>query len=114
MGDKRRNAHADFTAFNEAIAAIGEQPLHGIIQTELYADETRNREVLEYAQTHHISYRFVPGNTELFVGNIDVELFRSSIPMIAVHQTALLGWGRIVKRLFDITAGSIALVVFHH
>ncbi|MBX6334630.1 sugar transferase [Candidatus Saccharibacteria bacterium] len=86
--------------------------LHGIIQTELYADETKNTKILAYAQENHISYRFVPGNNELFVGNIEVELFRNSIPVITVHQTALFGWGRVVKRLFDIFAGGLALIIF--
>ncbi|HJQ09273.1 MAG TPA: sugar transferase [Candidatus Saccharimonadales bacterium] len=85
--------------------------LHSIIQTELYADEARNAKILSYAQEHHISYRFVPGNTELFVGNIVVELFRGSVPVIAVHQTALFGWGRIVKRMSDVLLGSTALVL---
>lgn len=85
--------------------------LHGIIHTELYADEAKNAQILTYAQENHISYRFVPGNTELFVGNIEVELFRSSVPVISVHQTALLGWGRVAKRLFDIVVGSLILVV---
>jgi lipopolysaccharide/colanic/teichoic acid biosynthesis glycosyltransferase len=66
--------------------------------------------ILEYAQTKHIAYRFVPGNSELFVGNIAVELFRSQIPVIAVHQTALIGWGRIVKRLLDILISAVLLV----
>ncbi|HSX34363.1 MAG TPA: sugar transferase [Candidatus Saccharimonadales bacterium] len=85
--------------------------LHGIIQTELYADEERNSSILAYAQEHHVNYRFVPGNTGLFVGNIEVELFRSSIPVIIVHQTALFGWGRIVKRLFDIVVGTIFTIL---
>ncbi|HSX07896.1 MAG TPA: sugar transferase [Candidatus Saccharimonadales bacterium] len=85
--------------------------LHGIIQTELYADESRNAEILTYAQEHHINYRFVPGNSELFVGNIDVELFRSSVPVINVRHTALFGWGRVVKRLTDIILGSILLLI---
>lgn len=85
--------------------------LHGIIQTELYADENKNAKILAAAQENHISYRFVPGNTELFVGNIEVELFRSSVPVITVHQTALFGWGRIVKRLSDIFFGGIALLL---
>lgn len=85
--------------------------LHGIVQTELYADEKRNDEILAYAQEHHVSYRFVPGNTELLVGNIDVELFRNSIPVIHVRHTALFGWGRISKRLVDIFLGSLALIV---
>jgi exopolysaccharide biosynthesis polyprenyl glycosylphosphotransferase len=82
-----------------------------IIQTELYADEHRNREILEYAQVNHVAYRFVPGNTELFVGNIEVELFRHSVPVIAIHQTALIGWGRIFKRLFDIALGTVLIIV---
>jgi len=85
--------------------------VHGIVQTELYKDEARNREVLDYAQMHHVSYRFIPGNTELFVGNIDVELFRNSIPVIAVRQTPLFGWGRIVKRLFDLGFGLVLLLL---
>jgi len=76
----------------------------------LYAAGPKNDEILTYAQEHHIAYRFVPGNSELFVGNIAVDLFHS-IPIIAVHQTAIVGWGRVVKRLFDIVAGSLALVV---
>lgn len=111
VGDKRRAIPANFGSFEEALEVVKDQPLHGIIQTELYADEVRNQEILEYAQTHHISYRFVPGNTELFVGNIDVELFRSSIPVINVHQTALLGWGRVVKRLFDLIMGTVILII---
>lgn len=111
VGDKRRAINADFGSFEEALSGVSAGELHGIIQTELYADEIRNHEILEYAQTHHISYRFVPGNTELFVGNIDVELFRSSVPVINVHQTPLLGWGRVVKRLFDIFVGTILLII---
>ena len=84
--------------------------LHSIVQTELYADEVKNSKILTYAQENHVGYRFVPGNTGLFVGNIEVELFRSSVPVITVHQTALFGWGRVVKRLFDLSVGTILLV----
>jgi len=102
---------AIFESFEEAVQKLRARDIHGIVQTELYASGERNNEVLEYAQSHHISYRFVPGNSELFVGNIAVELFRSSIPVIAVHQTALIGWGRLVKRLFDLVLGLIFLII---
>lgn len=85
--------------------------VHGIIQTEMFKDDSQNTEIFTYAQENHMSYRFVPGNTELFVGNIEVELFRSSMPVIVVRQTALFGWGRIVKRLCDVTLGSILLAL---
>lgn len=111
VGDKRRTIPADFASFSEALSILRGRRIHGIIQTELYADESRNREVLDFAQKHHVGYRFVPGNTELFVGNIEVDLFRSSIPVITVHQTALFGWGKVVKRLFDIVVGSLLLLI---
>jgi undecaprenyl-phosphate galactose phosphotransferase len=100
-----------FESFEEATQKLRPHDIHGIVQTELYSSGERNNEVLEYAQSHHISFRFVPGNSELFVGNIAVELFRSSIPVIAVHQTALIGWGRIIKRLFDLVFGLIFLAI---
>lgn len=100
-----------FPSFSEALEKLGSGHIHGIIQTELYHDEAKNQEILSHAQSHHTGYRFTPGNSELFVGNIDVELFRSSIPVIAVHQTALFGWGRVVKRLFDLLLGGILLII---
>ncbi|HET9721494.1 MAG TPA: sugar transferase [Candidatus Saccharimonadales bacterium] len=100
-----------FETFEQAVQKLRADDVHAIVQTELFASNERNNEILEFAQANHISYRFVPGNSELFVGNIEVELFRSSVPVIAVHQTALLGWGRIVKRLFDLIVGLAFLLV---
>lgn len=85
--------------------------VHSIIQTELFTNEARNAEILTYAQENHVNYRFVPGNSELFVGNIEVELFRNSLPVIVVRQTAIFGWGRIIKRLVDISLGGLLLLV---
>jgi exopolysaccharide biosynthesis polyprenyl glycosylphosphotransferase len=100
-----------FRSFDQFLETDLRFKLHRIIQTELYANESTNSEILSYAQEQHVGYRFVPGNTELFVGNIEVELFRSEIPVIAVHQTALFGWGRVVKRIFDLLLGGILLLI---
>lgn len=96
-----------YETFTEAIESL-RRPIHSIIQTELYRDQDKNNEILRYAQEHHVSYRFVPGNSDLFVGNIQVELF-AGLPVVAVHQTALIGWGRIVKRLFDLVVATTLL-----
>jgi exopolysaccharide biosynthesis polyprenyl glycosylphosphotransferase len=112
VGDPRRQFHVDYVDFDEALVAINAKyQLHGIFQTELYPLEEHNRQILDYAQENHISYRFIPGNTELFVGNIDVELFRNGLPVIAVRQTPLFGWGSVVKRIFDISVASLALII---
>lgn len=110
LGQSKRFPAPLYHSFDQFLKAH-KGDLHGIIQTELYADESKNAKILEYAQENHIGYRFVPGNTELFVGKLEVELFRSSVPVIAVHQTALFGWGRIAKRLSDLILGGIMLII---
>jgi exopolysaccharide biosynthesis polyprenyl glycosylphosphotransferase len=114
VGDKRTsyahiNPSIQFKNFEEASKHLKTTDIHTIVQTELFADQDRNDEIVAYAQEHHIGYRFVPGNSRLFVGSIEVNLFEG-IPTIAVHQTALTGWGRILKRLFDI-AFSLLLII---
>jgi len=100
-----------FKTFKSAVETIGAKNIHSVMQTELFSEASRNDEILTFAQNNHAAYRFIPGNSEMFVGNIDVELFQSSIPMIAVHQTALIGWGRIVKRIFDLVVSLLAIVI---
>ncbi len=99
-----------FNNFDEAAAAFEHQLPNTIIQTELYSATEKNDTILAYAQQHHIDYRFVPGNSELFAGNIDVELFHA-VPMVAVHQTPLIGWGRVVKRMTDVVLSLTAIVM---
>jgi len=98
-----------FTTFDEAATVAGTQ-LHTIIQTELYASGPKNTDILVYAQGHHLGYSFVPGNADLFTGNIEAELFQS-IPVITVNQTALTGWGRVAKRLVDVVLSLTAIII---
>jgi exopolysaccharide biosynthesis polyprenyl glycosylphosphotransferase len=99
-----------YKTFTEAVEGLKHTSINTIVQTELYASADRNDEILTYAQQEHVAYRFVPGNSELFVGNIQVDLFQA-IPVIAVHQTALIGWGRVVKRLTDLIIGILAVII---
>lgn len=115
VGGVKHALHKDrpyhqYKSLAEAIDHLKNKQLHTIMQTELYAATERNDEILTYAQENHIAYRFVPGNSELFVGKIEVDLFHAT-PIIAVHQTALIGWGRVVKRFTDLILGSLFLVL---
>ncbi|MDB5184921.1 MAG: Undecaprenyl-phosphate galactose phosphotransferase [Candidatus Saccharibacteria bacterium] len=107
---KRGVIETEFPSFAAAAANAKDMQLHTIIQTELYPSTADNDEVLTFAQQHHVAYRFVPGNSELFVGNLEVDLFHS-VPIIAVHQTPLIGWGQVVKRSFDVIASLVFLIL---
>lgn len=111
VGSKKSGPdYQHFTTFAAATKALEDIGIHSIIQTELYGDPIKNSEILAFAQENHVAYRFVPGNSELLSGNVEVDLF-NSIPVIAVHQTALTGWGRIVKRLFDLALGGLMFLL---
>jgi exopolysaccharide biosynthesis polyprenyl glycosylphosphotransferase len=100
----------NYASFDSAIKHLDPKSISSIVQTQLNGNGLKNEEIFSYAQAHHIAYRFVPGNSELLVGNIEVELFRET-PVVTVHQTALVGWGRIAKRAFDLLFGSILLLI---
>ncbi len=111
ISDIALNHFKYFDDFGSFINSKTATQVHTIIQTELFASSQKNDEILTFAQENHIAYRFVPGNNELFTGNMTVDLFHS-IPIIAVHQTPLIGWGKVVKRLFDIAVASLLFLIF--
>ncbi len=93
-----------------ALHDIGKNAIHTVLQTEIYDDDDRNRHILETAQSNHVAYKFVPANHSLYSTNNRLELFHN-FPVVAVHATPLVGWGRIGKRLFDIFGSIVGLIV---
>ncbi|RWZ78954.1 MAG: exopolysaccharide biosynthesis polyprenyl glycosylphosphotransferase, partial [Candidatus Chaera renei] len=97
-----------FNRVEEALAQLDKLRITTIIQTDLYDSPTRNQLILGAAQARHISYSFIPGEAEFYSGKNTVDVFLG-YPMISVHQTPLVGWGEVVKRIFDLTLVLLAL-----
>lgn len=91
---------AHFTTVESALKHIKDLRITTIIQTDLYDSADRNQRILSAAQTHHISYSFIPGEAEFYAGKNTVDVFLG-YPMISVSQTPLIGWGAIAKQIFD-------------
>lgn len=99
-----------FSSVDAALEHIDSMRITTIIQTDLYEDEPRNQRILAAAQTRHIQYNFIPGEPEFYTGKNTVDVFMG-YPMITVHQTPLVGWGEIVKRIFDAIVSFILIIV---
>ena len=99
-----------YSRVEEALKNIKKHHITTIIQTDLYDSEDRNQKILGAAQVNHIQYNFIPGEPEFYTGKNTVDVFLG-YPMITVSQTPLIGWGGIVKRLFDLVATSIIVVI---
>lgn len=99
-----------FTSLEQGLASIKRLSIHSIILAELFNDPQKNSLILSTAQAAHCGFRFVPSQEGLLSGTMEVELFQG-MPVVTIHQTALTGWGRIVKRLFDIFVSCVILIL---
>jgi len=99
-----------FSNPESALKQIHELGVSAIIQTDLYENPERNQQILSAAQTHHIDYSFIPGESEFYSGKNTVDVFLG-YPMITVYQTPLVGWGAIVKRIFDFIVSLILGII---
>ena len=99
-----------FTSSEEALTKLGELGVQTVVYTGISSDTKAVDRALAAAQANHIAFKFVPAHDGILSNNIEVELFQG-LPVVSVHQTALTGWGRIAKRLFDIISSGLALVI---
>ncbi len=106
--DTFRGTH--FPNAERALAHLSDRRISTIIQTDLYDSSERNQRILGAAQTNHITYRFIPGEPEFYSGKNTVDVFLG-YPIISVYQTPLVGWGTVVKRVFDVFVTVILLAI---
>ena len=103
------NGH-HYSLVETALKGIELNKITAIIQTDLYEMPERNQKILSAAQTNHIEYSFIPGESEFYSGKNTVDVFLG-YPMITVYQTPLVGWGAILKRIFDVIVSLILIVI---
>lgn len=97
-----------FASLSKALLALDTLRIDTIIQTDLYDNTERNQQIMGAAQERHIQYCFVPGEAEFYSGKNQIDVFLG-YPIIKVYQTPLVGWGEVVKRIFDLVATVITL-----
>ena len=99
-----------FLSVDSALKHIKDLRINTIIQTDLYDSTERNQRILGAAQVNHIQYSFIPGEAEFYAGKNTVDVFLG-YPMSSVSQTPLVGWGQIVKRLFDLAVSGLLIII---
>ena len=99
-----------FKSADAALKQLKDLQITTIIQTDLYENEEKNQRVLGVAQANHVSYSFIPGDPEFYAGKNTVDVFLG-YPMISVSQTPLVGWGAIMKAIFDRFLSLLAIIL---
>ena len=92
--------------FHSLPKAIETSNPHAIIQT----DSENVTRVYNQAIENHLDYQFIPTHEALFTAKHSVKLL-GAFPIINVHTTPLIGWGRFVKRFIDVLSSTIGLIL---
>lgn len=98
---------ADLDAL-EALQKRGDMDL--VIQTDPNPDSDDTLMLIDHCRSHHIGYAFLPPVFADVPHLLTVERL-GLLPMIRFRPTPLDGWGRVLKRLFDIVAALIGIAV---
>jgi exopolysaccharide biosynthesis polyprenyl glycosylphosphotransferase len=65
---------------------------------------------MSYAATNHIGYQFVPNQLGIFAAHSEINTM-AGMPIVSIRRTPLEGWGRILKRAFDLVASLLGLII---
>ncbi len=81
-----------------------------IIQANTRATSDQNLLLVEFARNKGLQFSFVPNLFEVQRNVIELNNFRG-VPVISLKNTPLDGWGKVAKRVLDIVASSLCLII---
>ncbi len=68
-------------------------------------------ELVDFCEENHLVFKFIPNLFQTLTVNSQAGTL-GTIPLIEIRRTALDGWGRIIKRIFDVIFSSLFIIVF--
>lgn len=86
-----------------------------LIDSVLLADPDISKdhalELIDLSGIYHFQFRYLADLFAARFTNIEIST-TEGIPIIEIKRTPLDGWGRIAKRLFDVIASAILIIIF--
>ncbi len=83
--------------------------LDEIIICDAMLTDSEQEKLIDYCAINNVSFKFIP--TTLQTARFEAGIF-SGEPIIEVRNTPLEGWGKILKRCFDIVASILLIILF--
>ncbi len=97
------------TAHLKVVRAIREERgVDEIILCEPSVTDDEQEKLIDYCAINNIAYKFIP--TTLQTSNYEVGVLNGE-PLIEVKHTPLDGWGKILKRTFDVIVALIGIII---
>ncbi len=81
-----------------------------IMQANPHVTDSQNLALVEFARNKGLQFSFVPNLFEVQRNVIELNNFKG-IPVISLKNTPLDGWGKVAKRMLDVVASLICLIL---
>jgi exopolysaccharide biosynthesis polyprenyl glycosylphosphotransferase len=81
-----------------------------ILQADPQASDDVNLKLVEFARSKGLQFSFVPNLFEVQRNIVETQTV-DGVPVISLKNTPLDGWGKVIKRIFDILAASLCLLM---
>ncbi len=81
-----------------------------VILTDSRLPKSDTLDLLGFCDNHHLTFKYAADLLEAQATNVEVQTI-AGIPIIEIRKTALEGWGKVLKRLFDIVASVLIGII---
>lgn len=103
-------AQVSGVSLHEIKAIRAERGIDEVIVCDPTLTDDEHEKLLDFCQINNIGYRFIP--TTLQASRISMQVgILNGEPIIEYQHTPLDGWGKVMKRAFDLFAGSILTLI---
>jgi len=90
---------------------VKEHEIDEILQSDPNLSKIDTLRLYDFANDNHITYKYVADLLEVKVLRTEVtEII--GVPVVEVKRTTLDGWGRVIKRIFDIIVSGLLILIF--
>lgn len=103
----KRLADPDMT---EVAVSVGNPGVDEVILANPDYPAAKIVRLVDFCHEHHLVFKFVPNIYQTLTTHYDVDAI-DRIPVVELRRTALDGWGKVFKRVFDIVCALMALVM---
>lgn len=79
-----------------------------IILCEPTITDAEQEKLIDYCAIHNIKFKYIP--TTLQTSKFEIKVLNGE-PLIEIRNTPLDGWGRILKRVFDVIASIFGIII---
>lgn len=111
---QRRLGYMVVGAFSAFTQSVGQEllplSLDGIIYANPRSNESEALAALAFANEHHIAFSYSADLFATFTANMSVHPL-AGVPIVEVRRARIEGWGRVVKRVFDIIGSVVGIIL---